>query len=409
MGKKGRAEFGTPKWISNNIKSKGLQKLRWFCQMCDKQCRDANGFKCHVSSESHQRQLLLFGDNPGRYLAGYSQDFEKAFNLILRRQFNQKRVLANYVYQQYISDKQHVHMNATCWVTLTSYVKHLERCGKAEVDQTEKGWWITWILKDPEEEAREKKAAKKEKMAKDDEERIKEYIDAQIDKALEQRKNDAEFIATELLINEDEELVIDMDIKDFSKVKTNEKKEFINPLKDFTSPCDKPKKTYEKRKLTAFEEVMAQEIKKKKLQEKNDPNIANCWLMKGIIVKIVTKSLGDKYYKKKGHTVDIIDDFAAIVSLNDGGGKVKLDQEHLETVIPQVGREVVILWGKFEGSTAILKEIDTKKFLATLRLESGDKVKLPYEQFSKRYDDDIIVVSDSTSMSNVKREFIEVM
>ena len=32
--------FLTPKAISNRIKSKGLQKLRWYCQMCQKQCRD---------------------------------------------------------------------------------------------------------------------------------------------------------------------------------------------------------------------------------------------------------------------------------------------------------------------------------------------------------------------------------
>ena len=50
MGK-AKAEFGTPKWISNNMRSKGLQKLRWYCQMCQKQCRDANGFKCHIGEE----------------------------------------------------------------------------------------------------------------------------------------------------------------------------------------------------------------------------------------------------------------------------------------------------------------------------------------------------------------------
>ena len=120
MGKK--AEVGTPKWLSNKIKSKGLQKLRWYCQMCEKQCRDENGFKCHTMSESHQRQLLLFGENSGKYLSGYSKDFEKAYTDILRRQYPEKRVHANVVYQQYINDKDHIHMNSTCWVTLTSFV-----------------------------------------------------------------------------------------------------------------------------------------------------------------------------------------------------------------------------------------------------------------------------------------------
>ena len=50
-----------------------------YCQMCEKQCRDENGFKCHMTSESHQRQLLLFGENPGKYLSNYSKDFEKVW------------------------------------------------------------------------------------------------------------------------------------------------------------------------------------------------------------------------------------------------------------------------------------------------------------------------------------------
>lgn len=45
--------------------------------MCNKQCRDENGFKCHLTSESHQRQLLLFGETPDTYLSEFSVTFEK--------------------------------------------------------------------------------------------------------------------------------------------------------------------------------------------------------------------------------------------------------------------------------------------------------------------------------------------
>ena len=75
-------------------------------------------------------------------MAGYSKDFEKGFNDILKRQYNERRVKANVVYQQYIADKEHVHMNSTVWVTLTSYVKHLERTKKCIVEDTEKGWYV---------------------------------------------------------------------------------------------------------------------------------------------------------------------------------------------------------------------------------------------------------------------------
>lgn len=57
--------------------------------------------------------------------------------------------MANRVYQEYISDKNHLHMNATRWVTLTEFVKHLGRSGIARVDENEKGWFISWIDNSP--------------------------------------------------------------------------------------------------------------------------------------------------------------------------------------------------------------------------------------------------------------------
>ena len=63
--------------------------------------------------------------------------------------FGTKRVRANQVYQEYIADKSHLHMNATRWVTLTEFVKHLGRTGVGRVDETEKGWFIAWIDSSP--------------------------------------------------------------------------------------------------------------------------------------------------------------------------------------------------------------------------------------------------------------------
>ena len=35
-----KAERGTSKYLGIRMKSKGLQKLKFFCQICEKQCRD---------------------------------------------------------------------------------------------------------------------------------------------------------------------------------------------------------------------------------------------------------------------------------------------------------------------------------------------------------------------------------
>merc|ERR1719282_38023 len=83
---------------------------------------------------------------------------------------------------------------------------------------------------------------------------------------------------------------------------------------------------------------------------------------------------------------------------------LRLDQDHLETVVPQVGREVVVLWGKHEGKAGALRSIDTSSFSASIRLHSGEKVKLPYEQFSKAHDDDIVEVKVEPK-KEIKKEY----
>ena len=157
-----KAEKGTIKYLANKMKAKGLQKLRWYCQMCEKQCRDENGFKCHTTSESHQRQLLLFAESEEKFLDQFSQDFEDGYLYLLKRCHGTKRVFANGIYQDYIHERDHIHMNSTKWLTLTEFVQHLGKSGKCVVDQTEKGWYVTWIDRDPETIARQEALEKKE-------------------------------------------------------------------------------------------------------------------------------------------------------------------------------------------------------------------------------------------------------
>ncbi|KAI9592316.1 domain of Kin17 curved DNA-binding protein-domain-containing protein [Syncephalis fuscata] len=180
--------FLTPKAIANRIKSKGLQKLRWYCQMCEKQCRDDNGFKCHIMSESHQRQMMLFGQSAGKFLDNYSKEFKTEFLKVLSSRYNTRRVHSNVVYQEYISDKNHVHMNSTRWNSLTEFVAQLGREGIAVVDETDKGWFIQWIDNSPRAMARRDAAEKKERSAADGEKREKRLINEQIVRANEQAK-----------------------------------------------------------------------------------------------------------------------------------------------------------------------------------------------------------------------------
>ena len=93
--------------------------------MCQKQCRDENGFKCHIMSESHQRQLLLCAENPNKFQDEFSNRFLKDFLDLLRRRWGTKRVWNNAVYNEYIMDRDHVHMNSTRWLTLSQFTEWL--------------------------------------------------------------------------------------------------------------------------------------------------------------------------------------------------------------------------------------------------------------------------------------------
>lgn len=178
-----RAEVGSTKWVANKMKSKGLQRLRWYCQVCQKQCRDENGFKCHAQSESHLRQMLVVGEHAGKHIADFSAQFQSEFVALLSRRFGTKRVFANRVYQEYIQDKNHLHMNATRWVTLAGFVKHLGRSGIARVDETEKGWFLAWIDNSPKALAKQEAALKKERLTMSDEQRERILIAEQIERA----------------------------------------------------------------------------------------------------------------------------------------------------------------------------------------------------------------------------------
>ncbi|KAK8986878.1 hypothetical protein V6N11_055199 [Hibiscus sabdariffa] len=181
--KMGKNDFLTPKAIANRIKAKGLQKLRWYCQMCQKQCRDENGFKCHCMSESHQRQMQIFGQNPDRIISGYSEEFERNFLDLMKRSHRFSRVADTVVYNEFINDQHHVHMNSTQWGTLTEFIKYLGRTGKCKVEETPKGWFISYIDRDSEMLLKEKMKNKRIKLDMVEEEKHEREIQKQIEKA----------------------------------------------------------------------------------------------------------------------------------------------------------------------------------------------------------------------------------
>jgi len=157
----------------------------------------------------------------------------------------------------------------------------------------------------------------------------------------------------------------------------------VDKFSDTMSVKSSKRKEKEQPKKSALEEIIEDEERRKAKKSRRDN-----WLEHDIVVKVVSRKLGEKYYKQKGIVVDVLDKYTGVVEMLDSHDRLKLDQEHLETVIPQVGRLVKMLQGQYAGCKATLTEVDFDRFCCQVRLESGpargrvlDKVK--YEEISK--------------------------
>lgn len=195
--------------------------------------------------------MLVVGENAGRHISDFSSEFQHEFVQLLSRRFGTKRVKANTVYQEFIHDKHHLHMNATRWVTLTEFVKHLGRTGVARVDETEKGWFIAWIDNSPKALAKQEASMKKERMTMSDEQRERMLLSEQIERAAATTPSESPPLPAEEGLKRDEsteKVVLSLAPKALATstagpsggLKLNPLKLGANPLKPAVNPLKRP-------------------------------------------------------------------------------------------------------------------------------------------------------------------------
>ncbi|KAH3668579.1 hypothetical protein OGAPHI_002333 [Ogataea philodendri] len=171
-----KPEFGSAKYAASQLRRRGLQKTKFYCQVCEKQCLDENGFKLHIQSPSHIRRLndrLGNSNNNSRALIReYSGRFLGDFLRLLRINHGEKLIGCNRFYQEYIMDKNHVHLNSTRWKSLTSlvmFLKHQELCRVEENEDYEEfdaeRYSIAYIDKSAKKPSKEQKIRSDEESA----------------------------------------------------------------------------------------------------------------------------------------------------------------------------------------------------------------------------------------------------
>jgi len=229
---------------------------------------------------------------------------------------------------------------------------------------------------------------RKEKAEKDEKEREMDFLQRQIEEG--QKKEPAEKPTDnnpkELVREEDSKLSLNLKMDTF-------KKPTVAPLKNVLSTASSDRMSIisksssrksEKRKLSALEEIIEEETMKKNYMRKD------YWLLENIIVKVTTKTLGLQYLGKKGVVIKVMDKYGCMVKLFEPKVKLKLDQNHVETVIPNIGGRVIIVNGMHAKREAELIKFDQDKFCVDVKLKSGPATgkiitRLPFEDVCKQH------------------------
>ncbi len=73
---------------------------------------------------------------------------------------------------------------------------------------------------------------------------------------------------------------------------------------------------------------------------------------------------------KKGIVMAVKDVYLAIIKLTDSDTILKCDQSHLETVLPAIGKKILMVNGAYRGLEAILDGIDSETFTARVVIAS---------------------------------------
>jgi len=396
--------------------------------MCEKQCRDENGFKCHLSSEAHARQMALFGEDPARAVASFSDQFQASFLDLMRTRHPASRVDSQIVYNELVADRGHIHMNATVWHTLTDFVKHLGRAGLCRVDQDDKGhWWVALAAADAAAASAAAARAKKERAEAEEAAREAATLKAQVEAAAaaaaaaagqgEGVEGGAPKPSSELVRGEGDAPI---------RLAVPARAVVLGPGPGSAAAAKPaafdaaaaaaaaaaggagaaagPPPPKPAARPSALASLMEREQAAKKARlaaaappppPPPAPAAAGSkedapWVRPGIVVKLVAPSLrGGPYWRAKG-TVAAVSGGGYVAEVEVAGPSgddlavLRVDQAHCETVLPAPGGRVVVVLGAGAGRMGVLEEIDEARFRARVTVEGAGEAWYEYEDICKR-------------------------
>lgn len=250
------------------------------------------------------------------------------------------------------------------------------------MEETPKGWFITYIDNDSETLFKEKMKNKRLRADMVEEEKMEREIQKQIERAeqmIGSEKGGEEeegVVKSGMLEKNDEEggAKIKLSLGQSKKNsemngKQRDAAKMVFDEVELESSKGKRRREGEgsSKNASVLDELMKEEEKAKERFNRKD-----YWLCPGIVVKVMSKALVDKgYYKQKGFVRKVIDKYCGEIEMLENKHVLRVDQEELETVLPQIGGLVKIVNGAYRGENARLLAIDTDKFCAKVQIEKG--------------------------------------
>jgi DNA/RNA-binding protein KIN17 len=310
-----------------------------------------------------------FSSDANRYVETFSRDFEKAFVDVLSNHHHTKRMNANYVYNEMIQDKTHVHMSATRWDSLANFVKHLGATGKCVVDETEQGWFVKWI--DPEERKRE---LDRKKRSEEEARTLERRTQALLKRQKEVSDSHSN---TEEGVDESVAEIVEQDWLPF------ETKAVV------TGVQKKPKVSGPLSIFSATEPPMTAATDDSVATQHQAVTVVDTitWLLPDIVVKIVSSKVGPGLKNEKAVVLDVMEDQADLIMLKSGLDVQAVSSKRLETVIPKVGGKVMVLGlHPKRGKHGTIESLNQDDCSAIVRLSNGETEKFEFEDISKVFE-----------------------
>ena len=82
--------------------------------------------------------MMDFHEDPAKFIERFSKEFENKFLEVFEQRFGYSNfVQINNVYNEYIKDAHHTHLNATKWSSISDFADYLADSNRCELKKEE--------------------------------------------------------------------------------------------------------------------------------------------------------------------------------------------------------------------------------------------------------------------------------